>query len=378
MKDSWMADISDLRATQAVIHCKNLRKNYQQIKTYLPVGVKICAVVKANAYGHGLEGVASVLHSEGVQAFGVACLIEGAMLRRAGYDQAIYLLGMCLPEERVAAIEYALIPLVSSMQEVADWAAAGQSMKRVVSIQIGVDTGMGRIGCPPVDVQKMVDYVRTFSSLNLVGITSHMARADEHVRESSLAQISEFENITQQIQDKNICFHLANSAAVIEYKDAHYDMVRPGLLLYGYSPLCGIEREKLLVLPVMEFVTRVVFMKKVAAGTPISYGGRYITKCETWIATLGVGYADGYRRGLGDKAQVLIGGQLYPVVGSICMDQMMVDLGPQTHVQLYDKVVLFGDEEQRLSADHLAQALGTISYEILTSVASRVPRIFKD
>lgn len=372
-------DIFNLRATKAIVYKNRLRHNYRCLRSFLRPDVRICAVVKANAYGHGIVEVSKILEQEGADALAVACLSEAWILRRAGITLPIHLLGLCLPEEIPGAIECGVIPFVCTGEEAKLWQDAARRAGKTVQVHLNTDTGMGRIGCSVEDAEALAEQIEALGNLELTGLSTHFARADETDVSATERQLFLFEKIRSLFGKKMLCIHAANSAGILNFSSSHYNMVRPGLMLYGYSPM---EDQKTALpfelKPVLHLVSRVIFLKKVPAGTAVSYGGRYITNRETWIATIPLGYADGYARALSGGGQVVIRSRCYPIAGSICMDQMMVDVGPDTPVRLYDEVSIFGDKEGLITACSVAEKMGSIPYEVLTSLGLRIPRIYQD
>lgn len=372
-------NILALRPTRAIVYKERLRHNYRCLREFLHPKVQICAVVKANAYGHGIVQIAKTLEEEGSDALAVACLSEAWTLRCAGIKIPIHLLGLCLPEEIPAAIDADVIPFICTREETDLWQRSAQQADKIIQVHLAVDTGMGRIGCPVEQAVQLAGRIEKAPNLELTGLSTHFARADEDNAQPTELQLGLFSHITNVLGRKVQCIHAANSAGILQFPASHYTMVRPGLMLYGYSPMENADQDLPFDLkPVLHLVSRVLFLKKVPAGTPISYGAHYVTDKETWIATIPLGYADGYARVLSNRAHVVIRGQRYPVVGSICMDQMMVDVGRDTPVHLYDEVTVFGDDAGLVSAHDVAEQMGSISYEVLTSLGLRIPRIYQD
>ena len=262
------------------------------------------------------------------------------------------------------------------------------AMKREnLAVHLKIDTGMGRIGCPTEKAVELARMISDTGGMKLAGVLTHFPVSDsgnEEDIEYTRKQIRVFSEIIEEMRAAGIetgLVHAANSGAILNFPESHFDMVRPGILAYGYLPggKDGLIRElpaDLYPQPVMSLESRLMHIKKVPAGTDISYGRKYRTAEETWIGTIPIGYADGYTRMLTNKARVLINGQLYPVAGTICMDQLMVDLGPELKAKLYDRAILFGSEEGAQTAEDLTAITGTIPYELLCGVSKRVPRIF--
>ena len=369
-----------MRATRAIIHLENLRHNIRALKRELAPGVKICLAVKADAYGHGAARVSQAAIEEGIDVLGIATVEEGVELRKSGIESPVLLLSLPVPEELPAIVGNRITPIVASRELVLLFAREAERRNRKVEVHLKIDTGMGRVGCRPEEAEDLAGLIFSHSWLSLGGVCTHFPVSDIPGDPFTLRQIEIFRRCIESLKSRSIdpgIVHAANSGAVINYPDSHFNMVRPGILLYGYYPSKEQDRE-LELMPVMEFVTRIVFLKKVAKGTRLSYGLTYTTKGDSFIATLPVGYADGYSRLLSNRAEVAIQGRRYPVAGRICMDQCLVDLGSDTNVLLYDDAVLFGPGPGPPSAEDIADLMGTIPYEVTCLVGKRVPRVFVD
>lgn len=374
-----------MRATRAVIHTENLKHNLNSVRELTGPDVKICLAVKADAYGHGAEGIAGAAESFGVEYLAVAAVSEAENLRKSGIKIPIILLGPVLPEETADALRLDLEMIASTTEELERIILAAESIP--VSIHLKIDTGMGRIGCRPSAAVKLSQKISESRLLRLKGVCTHFPVSDSSRAEDikfTENQIKLFNSTIEEIRSAGIdpgLLHAANSGAVLNYPEAHLDMVRPGIFAYGYLPggadglLSGLKPE-LKPKPVMSFESRLMHIKRVSAGTDISYGRSYTTEKETWIGTIPVGYADGYNRLLSNRGWVLIRGEKYRVAGTVCMDQMMVDLGPELKAKIFDSAVLFGFEEDAPTAENLTDLTGTIPYELLCAISKRVPRIF--
>lgn len=368
-----------MRPTRALIHRRNLLSNLEEIRRALPTGTAICAAVKADAYGHSAALVAPWLEAEGVEAFGVATVDEGLELREAGIKGAIYLLGSVQAEELSAAIEGDLDLFVWTREAVEAVATAARGRKTAARVHVKVDTGMGRVGCRPEEAEGLVEAIVHALPLEFTGICTHLASSDGPGPLMPGQQLERFDGALAALRARGWTprfIHAANSGGIAAWPASHFNLVRPGISLYGYPP--PPEDEEGRFLPVMELVSRVGFVKTVPAGFPLSYGSRYVTDRETDIATIPLGYADGYRRSFTNRAAVWIAGQTRHVSGTVCMDQFMIDLGPDSGVRAGDPVVLFGpprEGAQVPTAADLAALAETISYEILCGISSRVPRI---
>jgi len=369
-----------VRATRATIDLAQLRANLRAVRRSVTAGghrVRVCLAIKAGAYGHGAVPVARAALQAGVSAFGVATVAEGVELRDAGITAPILLFSLPLPEETGEIVRARLTALCADAALGRDLARAAASAGRTAAVHLKIDTGMGRIGCSPDVAAELAQELRRQPALRLTGVCTHFALSSEADQEFSRAQLAAFNRAVTAIPDhRRLVLHAANSGAVVGLPAAHLDLVRPGMIAYGYYPDAGLRRT-IPVRPVMELATRVVYLKRVPAGTGLSYGLTYRTAAATLIATLPVGYADGYPRLLSGRTEVLIRGRRYPVVGRICMDQCLVDLGPRPDVSRYDKAVLFGPDPAGPDAAELAAAAATIPYEITSRVAARVPRVYR-
>ena len=373
-----------MRATHATIDLARLRTNLEAVGAHLRAArgstqppPRICLAVKANAYGHGAVPVARAALQAGVSMFGVATVDEGVELREAGIKEPILLFGLPLREEAPAIASAGLTPLCGDAALGRDLARAAAAAGRTVEVHLKIDTGMERIGCRPDQAAELAEQLRGMSGLSLTGLCTHFARSSEADQEYSRAQLAAFHDAIAAIPDRDrLLLHTANSGAIVGLPESHLDMVRLGVIAYGYYP--GEELARTIpVQPVMEMATRIAFLKRVPAGTGISYGHTHRTGAATVIATLPAGYADGYPRLLSNRAEVLVRGRRYPVVGRICMDQCLIDLGPRPDADRYDRAVLFGPDAAGPDAAELADLIGTIPYEITSAISARVPRLYR-
>ena len=370
-----------MRATKAIIHLDNLKHNITQIKQTLAPETKICLPVKADAYGHGAVRTAIAAIRAGVSYLAVASVQEGIELREAGIVAPIISLSLPILEEIDSIIDYKLEPLVIDEEFINELNRVADVQKKTVAVHLKVDTGMSRIGCRPSEAVKLATQIVRAKHLRLQGVATHFAVADsdsESDRAFTKGQLERFSDAVEAIRQTGIhipLVHAANSGAVQLLPEARFDMVRPGLLAYGYLPVQNAATA-IDVKPVMELVTQVVLIKQIRAGTCVSYGRNWTAPQDTYIATLPIGYADGLRRALSPGLKVRIGNEFFPIVGRICMDQCMVDLGAHPWVQRWDEVCIFGPNPQDNSAQTLADIAGTIPYEITCGIHKRVPRIF--
>lgn len=333
------------------------------------------AVVKADGYGHGALEVSRAALKSGADCLGVALPEEGELLREAGIEVPILVVGLIQPEEAYKVVRSRLAQAVTSIElaEALDCEAA--KARAVVNIHVKIETGMGRIGVKPEDAPSFIRKLRTYRNLGLEGVFSHFSSADEKDKAFSELQLQRFEQVLNELGLAGIEVpkkHMANSAAILDLPGSYYDMVRPGLMIYGLYPSRDVS-SSIDLRPAMAFKTRVFAVKVVSAGTPISYGRSFITKKRTTVATLPVGYADGYSRMLSNRGEVLIRGKRAPIIGTVCMDMCMVDASGIGGVKPGEEVTLFGEG---LPVEEVAAKTGTISYEVVCAVSKRVPRIY--
>ena len=375
-----------MRATRAVINLKILRDNLKTIKSYIGPAVSIALSVKANAYGHGSIAVVKTAEAAGITIFGVSNRDEAVELRKAGIASRILLYSLPLPEEIPVLVNESIECFAGDEKLISLFSHEADRQNTVSVLHLKVDTGMGRIGCNPEKLPFLAEEVNRNKNLTLGGICTHFPASSSTDSDFTRGQIKLFKYWVDKIREKGIpvgSLHAANSDALLSIPESHMDMVRPGLLAYGYYPegIADSVKKKVPVKPVMDFKTKVIFLKRVKAGTPISYGMTYRTKGETVIATLAVGYGDGYNRLLSNRGKVLIRGKLYPIAGRICMDQCMVDVGLGSNVELYEDALLFGRKEHGRrenppDACDIAQMTKTIPYEVTLLVSKRVPRVY--
>lgn len=359
--------------TWAEIDTAALRHNVAVVRAQVGERVRIMAVVKANAYGHGVGIVVPAL-ADVVEIFGVANVSEASAVRELVPEHPIYILGPALPEERAEIAERRFIPLVSGLEEAQAYAALAGATP--LDIHLKLDTGMGRIGIWQGDALEVVRAICAVDGLRVAGVASHLPVADEDAAYTR-TQLAHFETLVSQLRADGLpspIVHVENSAGIIGFPAHASDMVRPGLMLYGSSPVPAFQTE---LRAVMTWKTRVVQVRDVGAGRSVSYGRTFTTERPTRIATLAVGYADGFRRSLSGKcAEVLIGGKRCAVLGRVTMDQIMVDVTEQPSVAVGDEVVLMGAQgDAEILASELAEKAGTIAWEIFTGIGPRVKRV---
>ncbi len=366
------------RPTMAQVDLGALSHNYAEVVRRAG-GRNILAVVKAAAYGHGAVPVSRRLLQLGADMLGVALVEEGKELRTAGIHAPILVMGAEFPEQAEAVLELKLTPVIATLSFARALSVAAERMKAIVPVHVKIDTGMGRIGITPEEAVHFIDALRKLPGIDVQGLMTHFADADLRDKEYASKQLDRFETLTAELFTRGITLpvrHAANSAAILDYRRALFTMVRPGLMLYGYNPLeAGIEKADLR--PVLSLVTRIAFLKKVPSGVPISYGRTFTTKRESIIATLPIGYADGFSRSLSNIGEAIVRGLRVPIVGRVCMDMCMADVTEVPGVSEGDAAVLIGSQgKERITADDIAKKTGTIAYEVLCGISSRVPRIY--
>ena len=369
------------KRTWAEISLPNIRHNYEAIRACLPAGCRFLGVVKADAYGHGALPVAHLLQDSGADYLAVSCLDEALELRRGGITMPILILGHTPHEYTETLIDNDLTQTVSALAKAQEYSAAATALGKTLRIHVKLDTGMSRLGflCAGSYFEKGVENVVrsiTLPGLETEGVYTHFAVSDEPGRDCeayTLAQFKLFMEVIAAVEERTgFLFpirHCANSGAVLHYPKMDLDMVRPGLLLYGYGDAEG----KLGLRPCMRLVTTVSTIKHNEAGTSVSYGRRFVCPRHTRMGVLAIGYADGLPRILSNRCSFAAGNGFAPQRGSICMDMCMVDLTDRPEVHVGDEVEIFG-EKNDLNA--LAEAAGTISYELLCSIFKRVPRVY--
>ena len=379
-----------MNPTRAEIDFAKLAFNVEQIRRHIhgeypKKKIKVCGVVKANAYGHGIEEVSKKLVELGVDFLGVANYDEAIRLRTLIPDTPILVFGTLIhsklePAKYVSILHrHNLTATVASLDTAKFLDEYSRKLKSRFKVHIKVDTGMRRIGLDHKRALRNILQIASLKNLELEGIFTHFASSEDKNKSFAKLQLSRFNDLLNDLKKAGIEFpivHAANSGAVLDLKDSYFNMVRPGLLLYGYYPGSGI-RNKIKLKPVMNLKSKVMFIKKLDARQSISYGRKYFTKKPVFIASVPIGYGDGYWRLLSNRSKVLIGKSLYRQVGSVTMDWIMVSLGARYKIKIGDDVLLIGQENGiSIGADKLAKICGTIPYEMLCAVADRVERVY--
>ena len=364
-----------MRSTVIKTDIGAFKRNIVKILTFIGSGVKLIAVVKAEAYGHGLTPCGRAALEAGADMLAVAYIDEGIVLRDAGINSPILILSSEQPDCASEMIHYNLTASVGGIELLEALNSAAINQKTTAAVHIKVDTGMGRLGVLHDHARDFIEKARSLKGIAIEGLFTHLSCADEDDPSYSHIQMDRFGEILQNIGAIPSIIHVTNSAGTLRFPQAHYTHIRPGLMLYGLKPFDSSEK----ILPlekVMTLSSRIAHIKTVPPGTAISYGAAFVTKRKSRIATIPSGYGDGYPRILSGKADVLIGGKRVPVVGRICMDHFMVDVTNQGRIRIGDEAVLIGRQgDEEITAEELAVLAGTINYEITTALTARVPRV---
>lgn len=355
------------------VNLSQLKRNIEAIKAHV-APAKVMPMIKANAYGHGVDGVAPFIESY-VDYFGVAILEEGVHLRKLGITKPILVAGGTLLEQVPYFAEYDLTLTGSSIELLKTANDISRNVGKRIKTHLKIDTGMERVGVHEYEAQGLIEKTEAYSHLEIEGIYTHLANSELADKTYSTLQIERFQQVLDIYQKLSIPIppirHVSNSGGILNLPEAHFDMVRPGILFYGVYP--GDEVARVIdVRPALTWHAKVSYSKRTMPGRAVSYGSLWQAEAETGIVTIPCGYGDGYFRRMTNQAQVLIGAKKYPQVGRICMDQFMVDVGDET-VKVGDDVILLGGE---LKAEDLAKWAGTNEYEVLTNINARVPRRF--
>ncbi len=370
----------DLRAW-AEIDLDAIGHNTREIKRCLSENTKLMGVIKADAYGHGAVEVAAELLRNGADQLAVAFADEAVELRRHGFDVPILILGNSTEGDIEVLLEYDIMPAVSDYDFAEKLSKAACTLGKVLKIHIKLDTGMSRIGFLAEDEKSIDDICRIskLSGIELEGLFTHFATADETDEEYTKYQFQQFVKTAEALERNGINIpvkHVCNSAGLVKFPEMQLDMVRAGIIIYGLYPSKDFDHSLIDLKPAMTFKSRISHIKYLDEGTTLSYGRSYTLEKESRIATVAVGYADGYSRCLSNRVNMLVKGNAVRQLGRICMDQCMIDISAVNNINVGDEVVLFGGTEKGISADDIAEILGTISYEVVCAVSRRIPRIY--
>lgn len=359
-----------MRPTWAEISLDSFKSNLGEVRRLVGENVRIMAIVKADAYGHGAVRLSDVALSHGADMLGVATVPEAVELREAGIKNGIFLLGGIDPREAGAVAENALTPACYSLDVLEALSGVAVECGKTVSYHLKVDTGMTRLGVGVGDIESFFASAAELPGVVLEGVFTHLASSEVHQSDYTDYQLGVFREglfFLDELGARYRCTHSANSASIQRFPDSHMDIVRPGIMLYGSGDMGEVDLR-----PAMKLKTRIVQLREVPLGTSVGYRGTFVTGRESLVATLPVGYADGYPRALSNRAKVSLGGRLVPLIGSVCMDFIMVDVTEIPGVCVGDEAVLFGDG--LVSIEDVSSWAQTIPYEVLSRISPRVPR----
>lgn len=372
------------RPTRAEISISSIKNNLDVVKNITGPSVRIMAMVKSNAYGHGILEISETLLESGADCLGVAYLEEAVYLRNSGITAPILVCGAINTDQIDDFLKYSIQITSSSKDKSAAISSSAVRLGKTAKVHLKIDTGMERIGVHWYNAEKFIEHACNLPGLEIKGVFSHLAKADSD-KDFTNTQISRFKKIIRFMENNGICpemVHLSNSAGIMRYPEAHFNMVRPGIMLYGYNPF-GYGQNKgeyeNNIRPAMSLKSKVAYFKVCPENTGISYNHTHLTEKNTRIITLPIGYGDGYSRLLSNRGIVGVRNRIHPVVGNICMDQLMVDIGPEGTAYNGDDVLMFGEMDGiKIPLETLCDRIGTITYEFLCNISARVPRIYVD
>lgn len=364
----------------ASVNLDAIRKNMEAMKANIADTTMLCGVVKADGYGHGSVPVAKTVEDL-VWGYAVAAVEEGLVLRAHHITKPILVLGYVPEESFSVLIEKEIRYTISEWKEAVVLSNIAQELGKNAYVHIKMDTGMGRIGIrSSEEVLVLAKKLNTLPNIQIEGIFTHMATADMEDKTGAKKQIQMFKQTLQLLKDNGISIpicHCSNSAGIIDLREANIDMVRAGIALYGLYPSEEVKKENVPLIPALELKSIITYLKTVPEGTPIGYGATYITDKETKVATVSIGYGDGYPRTLSNKGYALVRGQKAPIIGRVCMDQFMMDVSHISDVQEGDVVTLIGkDQNEQITVEELAQLAGTFNYEFVCDLGKRIPRVY--
>lgn len=356
--------------------------NMEQMKKNLKEGTEMVAVIKTDGYGHGAVQVASMLESyDYVWGYAVATLDEAVVLRAAEIQKPILVLGCIFPDQYWEMLKYEIRMNVYTKEMAEAISALAVEKGEQAYVHIKLDTGMARLGFSAEESSiEEIKEIAELPNLVLEGVFTHFAKADEEDKTFTMMQLEKFEWMTQRLEEEGVTFpyvHASNSAGIIDVRRADYNLVRAGIAIYGLYPSEEVDKEKVQLKPALSLKSHIAFVKDIPAGTPVSYGGDFVSEHQMRIATIPIGYGDGYPRSLSDTGYVLIRGKKAPIIGRICMDQFMVDVSDIPEVKFGDKVTLVGrDQEEYLPVEKLSELSGRFNYEFVCDLGKRIPRVY--
>lgn len=364
----------------ATVDLDAIRQNMEAMKANIAKGTMICGVVKSDGYGHGSVPVAKAVEDL-VWGYAVAAVEEGWVLRDHHITKPILVLGYVPEEEFESLVEQEIRYTVSEWKEVEILSKIAQKLGKNAYVHIKMDTGMGRIGLRSAEeILTLAQKIENLPNIVIEGIFTHMATADMADKTKAKEQIQMFKEMLQLLENNGIYIpirHCSNSAGIIDLKEANIDMVRAGIALYGLYPSEEVNKENVCLIPALELKSIVSYLKTVPKGSPIGYGATFVTQKETKVATVSIGYGDGYPRALSNKGYALVRGKKAPIIGRICMDQFMMDVSDIPEIQQGDTVTLIGkDQNEQITVEELAELAGTFNYEFVCDLGKRIPRVY--
>lgn len=367
---------------KAVISLDAVEQNFREMRKNIAEDTKMIAVVKADAYGHGAVPIAHLIENHDyIWGFAAATAEEAVHLRQAGITKPILILGIVFDEYFPELVQYDIRPAVCEYDEAKKLSDEAVLQNKTVHIHIALDTGMTRIGY--ADIPESVEEIKKIAelpNLEIEGMFTHFARADEYDRSPAMVQLERYQDFSKRVEEAGVdipLHHCSNSAGIIRVPEANLSIVRAGITIYGIYPSSEVERDIVKLAPVMELKSHITYVKDVPAGAAISYGGTYVADKKKRVATIPVGYADGYPRQLSNKGWVLIHGKKAPILGRVCMDQFMADVTEIDNVKKGDEVTLLGrDGDEFISIEEMGDLCGRFSYEFACDISSRVPRVY--
>ena len=367
---------------KAVISLDAVEQNFREMRKNIAEDTKMIAVVKADAYGHGAVPIAHLIEDHDyIWGFAAATAEEAVHLRQAGITKPILILGIVFDEDFPELVQYDIRPAVCEYDEAKKLSDEAVLQNKTVHIHIALDTGMTRIGY--ADIPESVEEIKKIAelpNLEIEGMFTHFARADEYDRSPAMVQLERYQDFSKRVEEAGVdipLHHCSNSAGIIRVPEANLSIVRAGITIYGIYPSSEVERDIVKLAPVMELKSHITYVKDVPAGAAISYGGTYVADKKRRVATIPVGYADGYPRQLSNKGWVLIHGKKAPILGRVCMDQFMADVTEIDNVKKGDEVTLLGrDGDEFISIEEMGDLCGRFSYEFACDISPRVPRVY--
>ena len=368
--------------TYAQVDLSAIVHNICEVKKRVDDSVKVMAVIKADAYGHGAVQVGTALRNL-VDYFGVATIEEAVELRQAGLMLPILILGYTMHGKYSDVVQYDVTQTIYNVEDAKLLSAEAHRQQKVAKVHIALDTGMTRIGFPPVaESVEQIRQITQLDNIDVEGMFTHMSCADQVDKTYANKQMDRYDRFVEMLEQAGIHIrvkHICNSAGIMEFDHHRYDMVRSGIITYGLYPSEEVVKERLDLRPAIRWCAHVTHVKMVAPGEGVSYGATYVTEKPTRIATVSLGYADGYARALSNRGEVLIHGQRAPIIGRVCMDQFMVDVSGIENVQVEDVVTLVGkDGSENLSVEEVAALCGSFNYEFVCDIGKRVPRVYTE